>query len=65
MNWKFFVQLAIGFLESAGMAKKAEDDNDTGVDDLVGDALVFASRVAKLALSGGQGTKPTIPDSLK
>ena len=36
MNWKFAIQMAIPLIRGAGEAKRAEDPNNVGQDDLVG-----------------------------
>jgi hypothetical protein len=64
MNWKFFAQMAAGMLESAGFAKEAEDENDEGVDDLIGQGLVFGSHFLKWLLSGMKGKAPAMPTAL-
>lgn len=44
MNWTLLATMAIGLLQTAGIAKKAEDANDTGTDDLIGDGLLYAAK---------------------
>lgn len=66
MNWKFFVQLAIGFLESAGVAKQNEDANAEGLDDVIGDGLVYAAKFVRWLLNGANpSNKPKIPEGIK
>lgn len=65
MNWRFFAMMAAGMLRSAGFAKIAEDSNDTGKDDMIGQGLVYAANLIEWLLSGATGTKPTIPSALK
>lgn len=43
MNWKTFVLMIVPMLRSAGEAKKAEDSNSTGKDDLIGASLIYAA----------------------
>lgn len=43
---------ALPMVESAGQAKIDEDSNDTGKDDLIGQALVAAAKLLKAAFSG-------------
>lgn len=65
MNWKFFANLAVGFLESAGIAKVNEDPNDTGLDDITGDSLIFAAKIVRWVIAGANPeTKPKAPASL-
>jgi hypothetical protein len=64
MNWKFFVSMAIGFLSSAGIALEAQDDNDEGSDDLIGEGLVYAASFVKWLLAGRPGSAPAVPTSL-
>lgn len=65
MNWKFFANLGVGFLESAGIAKVDEDENEIGLDDLIGQALLFSVKLARFALSGGKGSVPKAPDAFR
>lgn len=64
MNWKFFATMAAGMLESAGMAKEAEDDNDTGADDILGEGLVYAAQLIKWLIGGMKGNAPTAPKGI-
>ena len=41
--WKILVRMAVPFIRSAGEAKKAEDENTTGKDDLIGVSLCYAA----------------------
>jgi len=43
MNWKFFAKMASLYLRQAGEAKKAEDSNMTGKDDIIGASMVYAA----------------------
>ncbi len=61
--WKILVAMALPLLRSAGEAKKAEDENDTGKDDAEGSALIFAADLLE-ALSSGK-TLPKAPAALK
>lgn len=65
MNWKFFATMAVGMMESAGIAKVNEDENDTGTDDVIGEGLIYAAKLVRWLLSGAKGSKPSVPDSLK
>lgn len=64
MNWNFFATLAAGMLESAGIAKQNEDENNTGKDDVIGDALVFAAKFLRWLATGALGKAPKMPDSV-
>jgi len=57
--------MAAGMLESAGISKTNEDENDTGTDDLIGEGLIYAARLIKWLVSGAKGTKPVVPEGLK
>jgi hypothetical protein len=50
MNWKFFIKMAIPMIRQAGEDKKAEDENKTGKDDMIGAALVFAADLLEAIL---------------
>lgn len=65
MNWKFFAAMAAGMMRSAGFAKEAEDDNETGTDDIIGQGLVYAASLVEWLVSGAKGSAPKVPDSLK
>ena len=62
-NWKLLLLMALPMLEAAGQAKKAEDENDTGKDDAIGESMLYAAKLIK-ALALGQ-TLPKAPDTLK
>jgi hypothetical protein len=63
--WKVLVGMVIPIVEAAGEAKKAEDDNDTGTDDVIGEGLIYLGHLAQWLKDGGVGNKPTVPSSLK
>lgn len=50
--WKYFAKMAIPMIEAAGEAKKAEDENTTGRDDLIGSGLVYAAQILQAIISG-------------
>ncbi len=63
MNWKFFVKMALPFLRQAGMDKKEEDTNNSGKDDIIGGALVYAADLLDAILRGKE--LPKVPTELK
>jgi len=65
MNWKFFATMAAGMIESAGISKVSEDENNTGTDDVIGEGLIYAAKLLRWLVSGAKGNKPSVPDSLK
>jgi len=65
MNWKFFATMGAGMLESAGLSKEAEDDNDEGTDDVIGQGLVYAAHFIKWLVAGAKGKAPAVPASIK
>ncbi len=65
MHWKFFATMAAGMVESAGIAKVNEDENDTGADDVLGEGLIYAAKLLRWLIGGGKGNKPTVPASLQ
>ena len=62
MNWKFFAMMAAGMMRSAGFAKQAEDENNTGKDDIIGQGLVYAANFIEWLINGAVGTRPAVPD---
>ena len=64
MNWQFFAVMAAGMLESAGMAKKMEDADNVGSDDLLGDGLVYAAQFIRWLLSRRTTPAPKVPSSI-
>lgn len=64
MNWKIFIRMALPLLRGAGEAKKAEDNNTTGKDDLVGVSMVYAADLLD-AILAGKPVLPKVPDVLK
>lgn len=57
MNYKMFLRMLLPMLRMAGEAKKAEDTNTTGKDDLIGTSLVYAADLLDAILTD----KPTLP----
>lgn len=63
MNWKIFIKMAIPLLRAAGEAKKAEDDNNVGKDDIVGVSMVYAADLLDALVS--DKALPKAPGVLK
>jgi hypothetical protein len=61
-NWKFLLSMALPYLELAGQAKINEDENTTGKDDAIGEAMIFASKLLKAIVLNQP--LPKAPDSL-
>lgn len=64
MNWKMFIRMALPMLRMAGESKKAEDDNTTGRDDLIGVSLVYAADLLD-AILADKPKLPKAPDALR
>ena len=64
MNWKMFIRMALPMLRMAGESKKAEDDNSTGRDDLIGVSLVYAADLLD-AILADKPKLPKAPEALK
>lgn len=64
MNWKIFVRMLLPMLRMAGESKKAEDENQTGKDDLIGVSLIYAADLLE-ALLADKPKLPKVPDALK
>ncbi len=62
--WKVILQSVLPMVRMAGEAKKAEDTNDSGKDDLIGVSLVYAADLLQAILSD-KPTLPKVPDALK
>ena len=62
-GWKTLIMIALPMLRMAGEAKKAEDTNDTGTDDLIGVSLVYAADLLDAILRGK--SVPKAPEALK
>lgn len=66
MNWKFIALMAAGMLRSAGFAKEAEDANEIGKDDVLGQGLVYAASLIEWLSTGmPDNKKPSVPEGLK
>lgn len=52
MNWKTILLMIGPWLTMAGMAKKAEDTNDTGQDDIIGNTLVYIGSLCTALVAG-------------
>lgn len=50
--WKTIVRMALPLLRAAGEAKKAEDENSIGSDDVIGISLVYASDLLDALING-------------
>lgn len=64
MNWKMFVRMVLPMLRMAGESKKAEDENTTGKDDMIGTSLVYAADLLD-AILADKPKMPKVPDALK
>lgn len=51
-GWKTLLLLALPMLEQLGFAKVNEDENETGKDDIIGQAILFGVRIFRAVLSG-------------
>lgn len=56
-NWKFFVNMALPFIESAGRDYVGKDENDTGKDDMIGQTLIYVAALLRAIIAD----KPTMP----
>jgi hypothetical protein len=61
--WKILARMAVPFIRSAGEAKKAEDENNTGRDDLIGVSLVYAADLLESLVANRD--VPKAPQSLR
>lgn len=61
--WKYFVRMAIPFLEAAGEEFIARDDNAHGKDDMIGQSLVYVAKLLRAILN--DTPLPKAPDILK
>ncbi len=65
---KLILGMLIPLATMQGQAMEAQDDNDTGTDDLLGEGLVFIGKFAQFLLDKSNGkvaTAPKLPVSLK
>lgn len=51
-GWKMLLKMVLPMLESIGEAKIAEDENDTGKDDIIGQSILYAIKIFKAVLDG-------------
>lgn len=51
-GWKMLLKMVLPMLEAIGQAKIDEDANDTGKDDITGQAILFAIKIFKAVLDG-------------
>lgn len=62
-GWKMWTQMAIPALRNAGLAKKNEDANNTGKDDIIGSTLVYVADLLDALISDSE--LPKAPAFLK
>mgnify|MGYP001568428524 CR=1 FL=1 len=63
MNWRIFIKMALPLLRAAGEAKKAEDANNVGKDDITGASMVYAADLLDALVS--DKLLPKAPPSLR
>jgi len=64
MNWwKIIVRSALPLVRAAGEAKKAEDTNTTGKDDLIGVSLCYAADLLDALIA--DKAPPKAPEALR
>lgn len=51
-GWKTLLLMVMPMLEQLGFAKVNEDENETGKDDIIGQAILFGVRIFRAVLSG-------------
>lgn len=51
-GWKMLLGMLLPLLEAVGVAKVNEDENETGKDDIFGQAILFAVRMLRAILAG-------------
>jgi len=65
-GWKTLLLMVLPMLESIGYAKVNEDENETGVDDIIGQSILFGVKIFRAVLSGDtEKLKKMLPDSAK
>jgi hypothetical protein len=62
-NWKFFVNLAIPFIEAAGRDYCAKDENNVGKDDIIGQSLIYVAVLLSAIVN--DAPIPKAPEVLK
>jgi hypothetical protein len=50
-NWKMFVRMAIPMIENAGETYIDKDENSSGKDDMIGQSLVYVSKLLTAIIS--------------
>lgn len=50
--WKTILQMALPLVRAAGQAKRDEDENNTGTDDLIGYSLIYLADLGAAIISG-------------
>lgn len=63
-NWKFFVNMALPFIESAGRDYIGKDSNDVGKDDMIGQSLVYVANLLR-AIINDKPELPKVPEALR
>lgn len=63
MNWKFFIRLALPYLEMAAEHFENKDENTTGQDDMIGISLRYAKKLIEAAINGTEA--PKAPEALR
>lgn len=61
-NWKFFVNMAIPFIDAAGNDYINKDADDAGKDDMIGQSLVYVAKLLKAIVT--DKPLPKAPDAL-
>jgi hypothetical protein len=51
-GWKMLLNMLLPMLEAMGQAKVNEDENDTGKDDIVGQAMLFGVKIFRAIATG-------------
>jgi len=54
-NWRMLLLMVMPMLEAVGTSKVNEDENDTGSDDIIGQAILFGVKIFRAVLSGNTG----------
>jgi hypothetical protein len=61
--WKLILNMALPLIEAAGQAKIDEDQNETGKDDIIGQAILFGVKLFRAIVS--DKPLPKAPEFLK
>lgn len=51
MSWKILLMMVMPMLEALGWSKVNEDANDSGKDDILGQAILFGVKIFRAVLS--------------